>query len=242
MDSMWPADADGEQKRGTIAVRDGYVLPDVMYDVYKKGNQNDVPTLVGYNANDGGNLLERVLSPSEYVQSVRKKYGMLAQRVLELYPADTDAIAERSQRQLLRDNWFAWPVWTWARLQSRQGRAKAYLFHFSHREQEPTEAVHGSELPYVFGNLELLPRNVTEDDWRVSELMSTYWTNFARTGDPNGLGLPSWPVFSEDEQVVMDFGDDVASKKIEQKHRYALDLQHEHADVARRASYERMRS
>jgi para-nitrobenzyl esterase len=57
VDAQWPADAAGNVKSGTTAVLDGYVLPDSMYEAFKKGKQNDVPILIGYNANEGGDIL-----------------------------------------------------------------------------------------------------------------------------------------------------------------------------------------
>lgn len=52
------------------------------------------------------------------------------------------------------------------------------------------------------------------EDLAASDLMGRYWTNFAKTGDPNGEGLPRWPAFDEDEQQVMVFDDDTGARRV----------------------------
>jgi carboxylesterase type B len=67
-----------------------------------------------------------------------------------------------------------------------------------------TGAPHGSEMPYTFQHLDqTLGVRYTDEDRKLSETMATYWTNFAKKGNPNGAGLPQWPAFSEREATVM---------------------------------------
>lgn len=232
VDSRWPADAKGKVKSGTMAVRDGYVFPAVMYDTFSAGKQNDVPILIGYNANEGGYLLGAPLKAAAYVESVHQQYGQLAGRVLELYPASSDEVAARSQLRLLRDNWFGWHVWTWARLQSRTGQGKVYFYNFAYVPNYPpgsalaaVGAAHGFELGNVFAHVETLPPTATAKDKRVLETISTYWTNFAKSGNPNGPGLPLWPVFTERDQRVMNFGNPIVADDIAQADLRGLELQ-----------------
>jgi para-nitrobenzyl esterase len=241
-DARWPADAEGKVKPGTLAIRDGLVFPAVMYDTFRAGAQNDVPILIGYNANEGGYLVGEPLKAGAYIESVQQEYRQLAGRVLELYPASSDEIAARSQLRLLRDNWFGWHVWTWARLQSRTGHGQVYFYNFSHVPQYPPRsplaalgAAHGFELGNVFAHTELLPTTATARDLQVLQTMSTYWTNFAKTGNPNGPGLPRWPVFTERHQHIMKLGNPIVAGEMAQADLRGLELQDAHTMELRSA-------
>ena len=119
----------------------------------------------------------------------------------------------RASRDLQRDATPAWSGWTWGRLQTAAGGPNVYVYNFDHRPPYPAEpafagvgAVHTSELPYVFGTLAPGPLAWTQDDRTTSQAMTGYWTNFARTGDPNGGGLPAWTPFTSTEAEAMHFG------------------------------------
>lgn len=64
---------------------------------------------------------------------------------------------------------------------------------------------HGVDVPYVFQTLDRSDASLSDGDWRISDAVATYWTNFAKRGDPNGAGLPEWPQFSEPDAKVMWF-------------------------------------
>lgn len=224
-DAKWPADAagavPGNGQSGSLAVLDGYVFPRSMYETFQAGVQNDVPILIGYNANEGGDMLSSPLPAAEFAASVKHDYGDFAQTVLSLYPADSDAVATHSQLALIRDNGFGWQIWTWARLQSTTGHGKVYFYRFSYVPNAPPDsplatmgAAHGFELGDVFAHADLLPPTATAKDKRVMEVISTYWTNFAKIGNPNGLGLPQWPAFSKDGQRIMKLGNPIEAGKI----------------------------
>ena len=191
---------------------DGDVLPGDQYVLYSKGAFNDTPVLIGTNSDEGALFIQGGVTSAAFEQQIRAGYGEHADALLAVYPHATDAQALESAQDVFRDSAFAWPTWAWARLQSAKGKGKAYVYYFDHRTpQKPNGAWHADEIPFVFRNLgrgfaapgapaDAAPR---AEDTAMSELMSTYFTNFAKTGDPNGAGLPKWPAFSEQSQQVM---------------------------------------
>jgi para-nitrobenzyl esterase len=203
----------GRRQRGMAwPIVDGWVIPDDQYRLYEAGRFNDTPVLVGYNSDEGLSFT-RARTPEEYVAGVRARYGPFADRLLEAYPTAGDGIP-KAARDLARDSAFGWHTWSWARLQSSRGMGKAFLYYFDqHPEHAPGTpeadhgAPHGVDVPYVFENLETMGRPATDGDRRISAAMATYWTNFAKRGDPNGAGLPAWPAFSDSGPVAMYFAD-----------------------------------
>jgi hypothetical protein len=189
---------------------DGWVIPDDQYRLYEAGQFNDTPILVGYNSDEGLSFT-RVRTSEEYVAGVRARYGPFADRLLEAYPTAGGGVP-KTARDLARDSAFGWHTWSWARLQSSRGKGKAFLYYFDqHPERAPGSpeadhgAPHGVDVPFVFGNLDAAGKPITPDDQRISDAMATYWTRFAKRGDPNGDGLPTWPAFGDSQPVVMHF-------------------------------------
>jgi para-nitrobenzyl esterase len=132
--------------------------------------------------------------------------------VLALYPHETDAVAVRSYEDLSRDSGTGWNNWTWARLHSRYGRSKAFLYYFDVSPPDSTSgAYHGAETEYVFGRPSASGRM---EDAQVSQLMRRYWINFARSTDPNGPGLPIWPAFSDNASVAMVFDRNSGARRL----------------------------
>jgi len=194
---------------------DGYVIPDDQYKLYEAGKFNDTPVLIGYNSDEGASF-SRFKSPEEYIADVRGRYGKFSDALIKAYPAGTNTVP-KTARDLARDAAFGWHTWIWARLQSRTGKSKVFYYYFDQHPDYPENSPradygspHGMEIPYVFQHLNssnpmMGNRQVTKDDEDISEAMATYWTNFARFGDPNGEGVPSWPAFSDTNLEVMYF-------------------------------------
>jgi para-nitrobenzyl esterase len=188
---------------------DGYVIPSDQVSLYDARKFNDTNILVGYNSDEGLSF-SRFDSPKSYTDATKQRYGAFADKLLQAYPAG-DKGHPKSGRDLARDTAFGWHTWTWARKQASLGKGKAYLYYFDqHPERTPGApdadhgSAHGEDLPYVFGHLTAFPNaHPTDADRRASELMSTYWTNFAKYGNPNGEGVPEWPTFTEENQQSM---------------------------------------
>jgi para-nitrobenzyl esterase len=196
---------------GFWPVFDGDVLPGDQYELYRAGRFNDTPVLIGTNSDEGALFAQPGMNTSRFESLVRAGYGKHADAVLAVYPHGTDADAIKAGKDIMRDSLFAWPTWTWAVLQSQKGKGHAYVYYFDHRTpQSPTGANHGSEMAFVFGNLVGggpigLGGPPRPEDTAMSELMSSYWVNFAKNGDPNGPALPRWPAFTSSTRNLMLF-------------------------------------
>jgi para-nitrobenzyl esterase len=187
---------------------DGHVIPDDQYKLYEAGNFNDTPILVGYNSDEGASFT-RTKDPQEFIASVRLRYGKYADDLLEAYPVG-DVTVPKTARDLARDAAFGWHTWSWARLQAQKGSSKAYYYYFDQHPDYPEdspqygqESPHGQDVAYVFMHLDPENQQTMESDLALSEAIGTYWTNFAKTGDPNGEGVPEWPAFSDENPEVM---------------------------------------
>jgi len=192
-------------------VFDGEVLPGDQYELYQAGRFNDTAVLIGTNSDEGALFAQPGVTSARFESMIREGYGKGAEALLAAYPHATDVEAAKAAKDIFRESAFAWPTWAWAMLQSQKGRGKAFVYYFDHRTaQQPAGANHGSEIGFVFRTLgagegPLALRAPRPEDLAMSELMSSYWTNFAKTGDPNGAGLPMWPAFTSSAQNVMFF-------------------------------------
>lgn len=189
---------------------DGWVIPDDQYKLYSAGRFNDTPILVGYNSDEGASF-SPPRTPEAYITGVQTRYGPHAESLLKTYPADS-GVVPKTARDLARDAAFGWHTWIWARLQSQKGKSKAYYYYFDQHPDYPEDSPragygspHGQDVAYVFKHLDATNPQTTKTDLDISEAMATYWTNFAKSGNPSGEGVPEWPAFSDANPVVMYF-------------------------------------
>jgi para-nitrobenzyl esterase len=202
-------------------VFDGDVLPGDQYELYLARKFNDTPVLIGTNSDEGALFAQGPVTAAQFEQQLRASMGKHADAILAAYPHATDAEAFTSTKNFFREASFAWHTWAWAMLQTEKGRGKAFVYYFDHRTpQSPNGSNHGSEIAYVFRTLGQPgasfgpPAPIRPEDTTMAELMCTYWTNFARTGDPNGPGLPQWPAFSAKDQRVMHFDSSPSARPV----------------------------
>jgi len=196
---------------GAWPIIDGYVIPDDQYVLYDEGKFNDVPILVGYNSDEGASFT-RTSDPKAFMNDVKQRYGEFADELLAAYPVGEENVP-KTARDLVRDAAFGWHTWSWARLQSSKGTSKVFYYYFDQHPDYPEDSPrygygspHGQDVPYVFMNLDPNNPNTTQSDLELSEAIGTYWTNFAKYGDPNGETVPEWPAFSESNPEVMYLG------------------------------------
>jgi len=185
---------------------DGYVIPPA-YATFEQGKQNDVPLISGWNADDGVSFGPPAKAAA-FRTDAEKKYGTMTDEFLKHFPAGSDEEAAQSQK-LLSQLAFGWQNYCWATLQSKTGKGKAFVYYFSRVPPGLPDygAFHSAEFGYALKTLKLWDRPFTPWDHQLSEIMSSYWVNFAASGDPNGAGLPEWTDFKSGNMQVMEFGD-----------------------------------
>lgn len=196
---------------GGWPITDGYIIPDDQYKLYEAGKYNDTPILIGYNSDEGASF-SREKSAEEFIAGVKVRYGQFADDLLMAYPVSGNSIP-KTARDLIRDAAFGWQTWTWAKLQSETGKSKVFYYYFDQQPYFPEESPrfgygspHGQEVAYVFNNIDPNNPQTSKSDLEISEAMATYWTNFAKNGDPNGENVPKWPTFNNANPELMYFG------------------------------------
>lgn len=195
---------------GGWPIVDGYVIPGDQYKLYEAGKYNDIPVLIGYNSDEGASFTW-VKSTNDFIAGVKTRYGKFADALLKAYPLDSGKVG-KTARDLSRDVAFGWQTWSWARLQSSTGKSKVYFYYFDQHPDYPKDSPHygygsphAQDVSYVFQHLDPSNPDVTKTDFEISEAMATYWTNFAKYGNPNGKSVPEWPAFSDKNPTLMYF-------------------------------------
>ena len=190
-------------------VIDGFVLPDAIVNIFNRGKENKVSLLTGWNE-DEGLMFGPPKKAEDFKKDAEKNYGPDAQTFLQYYPAATDEEAHASQLKLSRDQIFGVQNYAWANIQSTQG-SKVYVYRFTRKVPATGEyvkygAFHTGEVPYAYDNLKFVNRPWEEVDRQLANIMSSYWVNFVKTGDPNGKGLPVWNAYNATDKKIMELG------------------------------------
>ena len=185
-------------------VVDGWVLPKAPAEVFATGHEHRVPLLAGNNSRERSP--PRTI-PEDLKRAIEAMYGPLAPRASALYrTTEPDPLYGDAAAQWVVDTMYRCPVV--AELQwhvSAGNPAWEYQFDRAAPGREAIGAVHGAEVPYVFGTLD---SKYSDADRGISNVIQEYWTNFAKTGNPNGSALPAWPGFSSPARAFVEFTGD----------------------------------
>jgi para-nitrobenzyl esterase len=207
-----PAETIAEAARkagapGFPPVVDGRLLTEAVSATYAAGHQAHVPLLAGWNR-DEQSFLSEGMTTEKWHEFAVKTFGEHAEPFLSLYPGATEAEAARSAIDYNSDAFIAFSTWKWIDAQAKTGAAPVYRYHFElaappSRFHPGWFAFHSDDIEYVFGTLDTRPgASWREQDRKLSDQIMGYWTNFAKTGDPNGPGLPLWPRFDTEGTIL----------------------------------------
>jgi para-nitrobenzyl esterase len=184
---------------------DGYYFPEDPHAIYAAGKQAHVPLLAGWNKDEGDyRAIFQKEDPTakNFIAIAHRVFGSNAEEFLKLYPAKNDAHAKRSASDFAGDRFIAFGTWKWIEMQRTTGDSTVYRYKFEDAPPQPAGkpsngAYHSSEIEFVFEALASKDLPWRPGDEKLSRQMSSYWANFAKSGDPNGPGLPHWPPYRE---------------------------------------------
>ncbi len=222
-DQLLEAAAASGWAAGSRIVTDGWVLPETPETLYARSQQAKIPLLLGSLANEGHELLPlpEDLDEFELETDLEQWIGAdLAPRLLAQYPTQLAHSAGLAQRDIRTDLFMTWAMRRWADYQSAT-HAPTYLYFLDHPTPafrlywpdnadlalpagpKSVGAYHSGDLAYVFGNTRHVGMGWDDTDHALSDLMVRYWTQFAKTGNPNMQHLPPWPNYNRDARHTL---------------------------------------
>lgn len=211
-----PADRVNDLRQfPTSATVDGWFLPHDVFTIFTNGAQNDVPVLIGSTSHEGSIFTDEDVTARSFGEQSRRRYGADADAFLSLYPFTSDREARAAQSASMRDSTFGWEMRTWARMQEKSGKSSVFLYYFTHVPPRENSAwygaQHGAEIPYAFNwpnGKHSLSIPWTDLDRELAEQISSYWVNFATTGNPNGKETAvEWRPYRIAEDRALEIGD-----------------------------------
>lgn len=213
---------------------DGYVLPKSPFETFHDKEQAPVPILLGSNADEGSCLhsifelpiidyqnLE--LSSKELLEHFKNDFAEEADGLFKIYPGlkKRDVQAEKD---ILGDEMFGVKARLYAEYAAKNNQP-TYFYHFTRVPPKPKQnagAYHAAEIAFVHGtDTPIVP--LDKNDKKLSRVMIDYWTNFAKTGNPNGNGHPEWKTFNPEKPkwMVLDI-DKVGMNAVDREPKYQL--------------------
>jgi len=171
-----------------------------------------VPLLAGWNSAEMKMAAMQAPTAAAFEATLRKQFPDDMDAALKAYPlGDNDRQRRLSAVALASDNFIAYCTWKWIEVQTATGHAPVYRYLFDHiiptatgdAPADDPGAAHATDIEYVFSTLETKKLAWRDSDHKVSDLITSYWTNFAKIGNPNGPGLAQWPAYDAKSRQVL---------------------------------------
>lgn len=194
-----------DPKSGSFGVvLDGYFLPKDLITQFKAGKQNQVKILTGWVSGDGNLLPSDGTTVERFKKAATEKYGKKTKDFLSLLPADTDEEAMASQQKLNLLDYAGIPAYLLASYMATD----VWLYEFTHVPTAKPNfpdygAFHTSEVPFALHTLDKWDRKWKPEERDLENVMSAYWVNFAKEGNPNGAGLPQWNAYRSEVGALL---------------------------------------
>ncbi|MEZ5044779.1 MAG: carboxylesterase family protein [Saprospiraceae bacterium] len=197
---------------------DNYFLPSNLSAHFEQGLHHQIPVLTGWVTGDGALFGEPQTTVAELEEEIQAKYGEKAETFFEIFPVETDEDAKAVKKKMTLLNFAGMP----SHLLAGYNSAPTYIYQFSHVPPDKPDfpnygAFHTAEVPYCLHTLHKWNRNWQEVDLNLQDMMSSYWVNFAKTGNPNAENLPEWKPYDKESGFIMELGDDVKLKEAQFK-------------------------
>ncbi len=210
---------------------DGQFLPQSPEEIYAAGKQAHVPLLAGWNMDEqkASVSMAKVKPTSDSMrEQAEKDFGPRSVDFLHAYAVNQQEDLMRVEEDFAGDRFIAFSTWAWLEAQVNNGASPVYRYRFDlpspgdFFHSPEMGAFHSDDIEYVFGTLDSRKdAKWRPEDYKLSDLMQTYWTNFAKTGNPNGAGAPDWPQYnSQGDWQVMHLSPEPGARPDRHRDRY----------------------
>jgi para-nitrobenzyl esterase len=238
-----PAQADASvPSYETTPILDGKLITETAETAYKAHREPRVSVMLGSNSADtAGNRIKATTKEQLFA-----RFGQWSAQAKAAYDPDGSTDLATLISRANDDFGQAEPARFAASAFAANG-SPAYLYRFSYvqtgmRERMQAGAPHGGEIAFVFGTLGAggfgpPPPPPTPQDQAVSRMAQSYWVNFARTGDPNGAGLPTWPRYDPSKDLIFDFRPDGSAGAVPDPWKARLDVMQLATESGKRSDF-----
>ena len=197
---------------------DGYALDQMPNEIYKLGLNNEKALLNGYNVKEADAFVipNFLLSPTnkDNIKSRLADYmdEETATKIVDIYKDKIEIDATAALNEIMSVYWFMYPHYEWSNLAAANGET-VYRYEFT-KENGYNGTYHSGEMIYCYNNIEKSGHSFAynDSDYKLADIMSDYWVNFVKTGDPNGGDLEPWYEYVPGNERVMELGENLGMK------------------------------